>query len=70
MNKMLLFLLASLVLGGCFAIVDEGSEGRKVKSFIITEEEALDILEKAREKDPFEKYEIKLFKKDQESLEE
>ncbi|MDD3297033.1 MAG: hypothetical protein PHU64_06730 [Candidatus Omnitrophica bacterium] len=50
MKKILLGIAALLFINGCFAVVDDSSGERKVKSFMITQEETLDIVEKANEK--------------------
>ena len=61
MRKILLFVFTSLFLVGCFAIVDEGSEPREVRSFIVRKEEVLDSIKKAEEKKAQEKKEFLIF---------
>jgi len=63
MKNFLLFLFFGLFACGCFAIVDESSDGRKVKSFMITHDETLDMLRQMDEKEPTSTYELELFKK-------
>ena len=46
MKKPVCLLFASILLCGCFAIVDDSSGERKVRSFIITNDETIDHLEK------------------------
>ena len=46
MKKLICLLSLLVFLSGCLAIVDESSQGRKVKSFIITKDETLDLLER------------------------
>ena len=51
-----------LLLTGCFAMIEEEPTQTKVKTFIIQEDNALDILEQAEGTPPDEKYEIQIFK--------
>lgn len=62
MKKFFLFLGMVLFLNGCFAIVDEGSGSKEVRSSIITKEETLDILRQANDKKPEEINEVFRFK--------
>jgi hypothetical protein len=61
MKKPIYGLTFLIFLCGCFAIVDDRSETKKVKSFIISKEETLYIMQKADEKKPEEKHQINLF---------
>ncbi|MFA7677714.1 MAG: hypothetical protein WCY34_06060 [Candidatus Omnitrophota bacterium] len=62
MKKVLLGVVALLFMSGCFAVVDDSSGERKVKSFMITQEETLSIVEKADQKPLEEKNVIYPFK--------
>ena len=46
MKKLICLLFASILLCGCFAIVDDSSGERKVKSYIIKNDEATDLIER------------------------
>lgn len=46
MVRFLLLLFAAFLLSGCFAIIDNSGEEKKVRSFIITEKEALDLIQR------------------------
>jgi len=59
MRKIMYLLLAIIFFTGCIAIVDEGSEGRNVKSLIITKEETLEILDKTSQQTPDKEFEVK-----------
>ena len=61
-RKSVLGLLVVFVCG-CFAIVDNQEEVSNVKTFLITDDETLDLLDKVEAKNPEEKHEIKLFKR-------
>jgi hypothetical protein len=63
MKRPFLILISVLLLNGCVAIVDESSGTRKVKSFIVTSDETLDLLERMDKVDPSQKREIRLFKR-------
>ncbi len=58
--SLVLFLL--VFVSGCFAIVDNQGEVSRVKTFLITDDETLYLLDKVQEKDPDEKHEIRFFK--------
>lgn len=60
--KKILFFLFILLLYGCFAIVEEDSSTKRVKSFIIPKREVLDILQRMEEQQPKEKYELHIYK--------
>jgi len=60
MQKGIYILLFAMFLVGCVAFVNEGSEGRKVKSFIISREEAIDILDQTNQQTPDKEFEVKL----------
>jgi hypothetical protein len=60
---MRVLLLALVVLfSGCFAMIEEEPTQTKVKTFIIQDDNALDILEQAEGTQSDEKYEIQVFK--------
>ncbi|MBN2120293.1 MAG: hypothetical protein JW734_04495 [Candidatus Omnitrophica bacterium] len=63
MKKVLLLFCIALLLGGCFSIVDDTGEHRRVKSFGITNDEVLDMLEEMDTTPDDEKKEYKLFEK-------
>ncbi len=49
MLKLISLLLAVFLLSGCVAIVDESAQGRKVKSFLITNDETVDLIDRINE---------------------
>lgn len=51
-------LFLAILLTGCVAFVNEGSEERKVNSFVISDKEVTDILDQTREKSPDKEFEI------------
>lgn len=63
MCRILVILFAILFINGCVAVVDHQGKVSSVKSFIITDDETLDLLEKADQKSPEDKKEITFFKK-------
>ena len=63
MFKSVYIILFLLVLAGCVAFVNEGKDGRKVKSFIITEKETADIIDQTSQKTPDKEFQIKWPKK-------
>ena len=63
MNRLLLILTLMILLAGCVSIVDESSGTRKVKSFVITSDETLDLLERMDKVDPEDTREIHIFKR-------
>lgn len=63
MRISLLLAVLALYLCGCLAIVNEKAGKKEVKSFMITEEETIDMLEQIDDLEPNSEYEIELFKK-------
>ena len=63
MVKIVVLCLAACFMAGCFAIVDNKGEVSNVKTFLITDDEALDLLDKVEAKDPADKREFKFFKR-------
>lgn len=62
MRKIFIFSILALFLYGCIAFVDRSSDERQVKSFLITKDETLNIVDQADEKSPDEKREYKVYK--------
>ncbi len=62
MYRLIFLFLMTVLVSGCFAVVDNQGDVSRVKSFIITEDEALDLLDEVEAKDPSEKKEITFFK--------
>jgi len=60
--KISILIAAFLIFCSCIAIVDERAEGRKVKSFIISKDEAESLIEQVEDKSSEEKTEIFNFK--------
>lgn len=48
-------MISLLVLSGCISIVDETQDGRKVRSFIVTSDETLDLMERIDKVSPEQK---------------
>ena len=57
-----LLLPLALLFAGCFAMIEEEPTQTKVKTFIIQDDNALDILEQVEGTQTDEKYEIQVFK--------
>jgi hypothetical protein len=60
--KISILIATFLIFCSCIAIVDERAEGRKVKSFIISKDEAESLIEQVEDKSSEEKTEIFNFK--------
>ncbi|MFC1514802.1 hypothetical protein ACFL5X_02765 [Candidatus Omnitrophota bacterium] len=56
-----LLICVTLLLSGCVSFVDDSGENRKVKSFLITNDETLDMMEEMDKTPAEEKNEYKLF---------
>ncbi len=63
MRKYIYLFAATILFSGCFAIVDNSAEGRKVTSFMVTKDEAIDILDRVDESDPEQTHEIRWIRK-------
>jgi hypothetical protein len=59
-KALVLFLL--IFMSGCFAIVDNQGEVSRVKTFVITDDETLELLDKVENKDSSEKHKVRFFK--------
>ena len=53
--KQYMMAISLLVLGGCISIVDETQEGRRIRSFIVTSDETLDLMERIDKVSPEQK---------------
>lgn len=58
MKKILFLLFIPIFFSGCFAIVEEDTSTKRVKSFIIPKEEVLDTLQRIEEQHPRYEYEF------------
>jgi len=61
MHKTYMVLIALIFLTGCFAFVENKEGVSRVKSFGITDDEALDLLDKAESIKPVQKKEFRFF---------
>ena len=62
MVKVCFMSILFLLLGGCFAYVENNEGVSHIKSVGMTDDEALDLLDKAEAKSPDEKHEILFFR--------
>jgi hypothetical protein len=62
MIRVSLMVFLVFFVSGCFAIVDHQGEVARVKTFIITDDDTLDLLERVEDKDPSQKHTLPFFK--------
>ena len=61
-RTVLIMAFVSVLVCGCFAIVEHQGEVARVKTFLITDDDTLDLLDRVNAKDPGEKHKVPFFK--------